>query len=247
MLAALIYEVRPFLRLVKAGRRPDLNFPAWEFEAGEARGLAAVSGVGEAAARGAAEQLLAVGRPRVLLSVGFGGGLTPEVPPGAVVLGGSYWQYAPETGEMREAAPPPVPFAAADLVKRLADAGLPVMAGSIVTAPVILGKADPLPALRRLRHPVLDLETAAVAAVAGAHGVPFLGMRAVTDAAGEEIPAFLTEALNANRTPGVGMALGWLARDPRRVLQLLHFWRRSRGAARNLARAMELLLPLLTA
>ncbi len=247
VLAALIYEVRPFLGLVKAGRRQDLNLPAWEFQAGEGRGLAAVSGVGEAAARRAAAQLLTIGRPRLLLSIGFGGGLTSGVQPGAVMVGSSYWHYSPKTGTVREVVSPLAPFAAADLENRLINAGLPALAGSLVTAPAILRKAEHLPAFQHLTHPVLDLETSAVAAVAAAHGVAFLGMRAVTDVSGEEIPHFMAEALNAHKTPGPGIALGWLAHDPRRVVQLIHFWRRGRLAARNLARAVEVLLPLLNA
>jgi hypothetical protein len=146
---------------------------------------------------------------------------------------------------MREVERPKAPFAAAGLVKRLVDAGLPALAGTLVTAPVILGKGAHLSTFRHLAHPVLDLETSAVAEMAAAHGVPFFGIRAVTDAAGEEIPDFMAEALNAQKTPGPEMALAWLARDPRRVVQLLRFWRRSSLAARNLARALDVLLPLL--
>jgi hypothetical protein len=52
ILAALIYEVRPFLRLVKPRRRRALALPVWEFAPGQGRGVAALAGVGEAAARG---------------------------------------------------------------------------------------------------------------------------------------------------------------------------------------------------
>jgi hypothetical protein len=82
--------------------------------------------------------------------------------------------------------------------------------------------------------------------VAAAHGLSFLGLRGVTDAAGEEIPEFIAAAMNQGLTPGPGMALGWLARDPRRIVPLVHYWRRSLLAARNLAKALEIALPLLS-
>jgi nucleoside phosphorylase len=245
LLAALIYELRPFLRAVQARRRKDLAFPAWEFPAGQGRGVAALSGVGESATRRVAAQLLTAGRPQVFLSVGFGGGLTAGVDPGAIIIGTSYWHYSPKTGTVREVAPPPAPQSGADLANRLAAAGLPALAGSIVTAPSILAKAQHVEAFQHLTYPVLDQETSAAAEVAASHRVAFLGVRAVTDAAGEEIPGFITQALDAHRTPGPRMALEWLARDPRRVVQLVHFWRRSTLAARNLARALEQLIPLL--
>lgn len=222
-----------------------MPFPAWEFAVGQGRGVAALSGVGEAAARRAAAQLLAVSRPQVFLSLGFAGALTPEVQPGAVILGNAVWHYSPENGALQEVARLRAPQPAAGLAERLAAAGIPALCGNIVTSPVILAKERQSQAFRHLANPVLDQETGAAAEVAAAHGVAFLGMRGVTDAAGEEIPDFMVEALNARRTPGPGMALGWLVRDPRRVAQLIHFWRRSNRAARNLARALRALLPLI--
>ena len=246
LLAALIYEVRPFLRAMKARPRRDLALPVWEFAAGEGRGVVGLSGVGEAAARRAAARLLTLGRPQVFLSAGFGGGLAPGVGPGAVVVGASYYHYSPKTEVLREISPPPTSPDAPNLAGRLAAAGVPALAGSIVTAPVILDKKRLSATFRNLIYPVLDQETGVAAEVAAAHGLPFVGLRAVTDAAGEEIPGFIAEAMSAHRTPGPGLALSWLARDPRRVRQLVHFWRRSTLAAGNLARAVEILLPFLS-
>jgi adenosylhomocysteine nucleosidase len=243
ILAALIYEVRPFLRLVKAKRRRALALPVWEFAAGRGRGVAALAGVGEAAARRAAARLLTLGRPRVFLCIGFAGALTPEIQPGAIVLGGSYRHYSPKSGALRQVSPPPISRPCAELAGALADAGLPARCGSLVTAPAILAKDGHLETFQSLEYPVFDRETSAAAEVAAAHGVAFLGVRAVTDAAGEEIPGFIAEAMNAGHTPGFRLALSWLAHDPRRLVHLAHFWRRSRLAARHLAQALKVLLP----
>lgn len=239
LVAALIQEVRPFLRLWKARRRKDLGFPAWEFPAEEGRGVVALSGIGEEACRRCSGQLLSACRPRVLVSVGFGGAVTPGVQPGTIIVGDSYWRYSPESGGLHEILPPLPPLRGKDLANRLAAAGNPALAGSIVTVPVILPKAQHRAAFRNLEHPVLDQETAAAAEVAAAHGVAFLGLRAVTDTSGEEIPGFIAAAANQGLMPGPGLALAWLARDPRRAAPLALFWKRSRLAANNLARAIK--------
>lgn len=244
VLAALIQEVRPFLRLLRARRRKGLGFPAWEFGAGEGRGVVALSGVGEEACRRRSQQLLSVCRPGILASVGFGGAVTAEIEPGTIIVGSSYWRYIPESGTLREISVFATGIGAA-LVRRLVAIGIPALAGSMVTAPVILTKAEHQGAFRHLEHPVLDQETAAAAEVAAAHGVAFLGLRAVTDRAGEEIPGFIAAAANKGLTPGPGLALAWLARDPRRAAPLAHFWKRSRLAAHNLAQALKLFSDLL--
>jgi len=89
------------------------------------------------------------------------------------------------------------------------------------------------------------LETAAVAEVARDAGISFLGLRAITDLAGEEIPDFLAPAGEEIGPVRLLDALGWLAADPRRLKDLVHLWRRCQLAAARLATALQVLLPLL--
>jgi len=192
----------------------------------------------EAARRGA--QILGVLRPRVLVSLGFAGALTTELAPGDLVLGESFWDFHPDTGALGQISPPPPPCPLPDMLRKLNQAGLPAAAGSLVTTPYIINKEEQGKPLRRLHRPAVDLETGVWARLAAAQGLAFLGLRAITDAAGEEIPDFLKGA----RGTGVE-ALGWLARDPGRLRTLIHLWRRSRLAARRLAAALIVLLPLL--
>jgi hypothetical protein len=126
----------------------------------------------------------------------------------------------------------------------LARAGLPAWSGNLITTAAIIRKAGQGELRRRLPAPVLDLETSAVAAAAAAQQTPFLGLRAITDAFDEEIPAFLQTAALSNLQFGPRQALSWVARKPRRLWTLVHLWRRAGLAARNLSRALEILLPL---
>jgi adenosylhomocysteine nucleosidase len=245
MLAALPLEVRPFLRRVKAKARRDLGLPAWEWEPGP--GVVALSGMGEAAARRAGEALVGSCRPELLVSLGFGGALTPGLAAGDLVLGESFWHYNPDTRELK-AGPHPVPPRPLPLLcGALKKAGLTAVTGSLVTTTRIIHKGRQGEPLSGLPRPVLDLETGALAQVAADHDLAFLSLRAITDAAGEEIPEFLHKAGDQGASVGVRAALRWLAADFRRVEDLLHLWRRGRCAARALARALTILWPLLLA
>jgi adenosylhomocysteine nucleosidase len=245
IMAALPSEVRPFLRRVRTRARRDLGLPAWEFEPGP--GVVALSGMGAAAARRAGESLVDRCRPDLLVSLGFGGALAPGLAAGNLVLGETFWHYNPDTREL-QAGPHPLPPRSLSLLERaLKQAGLTAVTGSLVTTTRIIhkGRQGELPA--GLPQPVLDLETSALAEVAAAHGLTFLSLRAITDVAGEEIPAFLHNAGIRETTVGVGAALRWLAADFRRLKDLFSLWRRSRLAARTLALALAILWPLLVA
>ena len=244
-MAALPREVRPFLRRVRAKARRDLGLPAWEWEAGTA--LVALSGMGEAAARRAGETLMGRLRPELLVSVGFGGALTPGLAAGDLVLGESFWHYNPDTRELKAGPQPASPRPLPRLCGALKQAGLAAVIGSLVTTSRIIHKGRQGGPLAGLPRPVLDLETIALASIAAAQNLAFLSLRAITDGPAEEIPEFLHTVGDQGATVGVGAALRWLAGDVRRLSDLLALWRRSRAAADKLAGALLVLWPLLLA
>jgi hypothetical protein len=132
IMAALPLEVRPFLRRVKAAARRDLGLPAWEFGAGS--GVVALTGMGDAAARRAGETLLGRGRPQVLVSLGFGGALTPGLAAGDLVLGETFWRYNPDTRELKAGAHPAPPRPLPLLCGALAKGGSGRTPGRIAAA-----------------------------------------------------------------------------------------------------------------
>jgi adenosylhomocysteine nucleosidase len=245
IMAALPQEVRPFLRRVSAQPRRDLGLPAWDWEPGQA--MVALSGMGAAAARRAAEAMVSRLRPELLVSVGFGGAVTPGLAAGDLVLGETFWHYDPDTRKLTAGAQPPAPRPLARLYQMLKEAGLTSATASLVTTTRIIHKKDEGEPLTGLSHPVMDLETIVLAEIAAAQALPFLSLRAITDTAIEEIPEFLRKAGDQDATVGVRAALNWLAEDFRRVQDLLRLWGRSRRAAQALSQALAILLPLLLA
>ncbi len=179
VMAALPLEVRPFLRRVKGKARRDLGLPAWEWEAGSA--VVAVSGMGEAAARRAGETLLGRCRPELLVSIGFGGALTPGLAAGDLVLGETFWHYNPDTREPKAGPRPAPPRPLPRLCGALKQAGLTAVTGSVVTTSRIIHKGREGEPLAGLPRPVLDLETGVLAELAAARGLAFLSLRAITD------------------------------------------------------------------
>jgi adenosylhomocysteine nucleosidase len=246
LLAALPLEVRPFLRQVQARRLAGMDLPAWEFKLGEGRGGLALTGMGAEAAAEAARQVIALWESEIIISLGFGGAVLPGMVPGQVVLGASFGRYDPETGRLAKVEAPAPPRLLLELAASLESAGLPADIGCFISTPGIIHKGRQGGPLRGLAQPVLDLETAALAAVAAAAGLPFLALRVITDTAEEEIPDFLREGWEPGYGPGFAKALGWLAKDPRRLAPLLHLWGRSRLGARRLAAALQVILPLMS-
>ncbi len=210
------------------------------------RGLLALSGMGQRAAREAGARLISQFRPQLVVSLGFGGALSPDLNPGDLVLAEAFGSYDPTVQRFDPVIPAPAsPRPLPELLRSLTAVGLAAFAGSLITTPWIIHKGRDGGGLNHLPLPVLDLETAALAELAAAAGLPFLGLRAITDAAGEEVPDFFAPAGSEPGAVKVLEALGWLAADPRRLQDLVHLWRRSRLAASQLARALMVLLPLL--
>jgi len=191
--------------------------------------------------------LVARTRPEFLVSLGFGGALTPGLAAGDLVLGESFWRYNPDTRELKAipkpASPRPLPL----LRDALEKAGLTALTGSLVSTTRIIHKGRQGEPLTGLPQPVLDLETGVLAEMAAAQNLAFLSLRAITDAAEDEIPGFLHNAGDQGAALGVRQALRWLAADWRRAEDLLRLWRRSHRAAQALARALTVLWPLLLA
>lgn len=178
ILAALPGELGTLPERARGSSRADgLEF--LELDLDGARCLAVVSGVGKVAAARAATCLLARGARRALLVVGTCGGLSRHLATGDLVhcTRAAQADLAVRAGRETEADP------ALRTAWRQVAAG---HEGWFLTAdrPVV----TPWRRIRLTRAfagtSVADMETAAVAAVAQAAGVPWAALRAVTDRAG---------------------------------------------------------------
>lgn len=180
------------------------------------------SGIGGAAARRRGEQAIARGAGAIV-SAGFCGALAPDLKVGDIVAADRVVDAATGRAFTPDSA----------LLMRA-----PGRRGVLVTTPGIVRTPGDR---ARLSGLACDMESAVLAEVAQAAGVPFLALRAVTDEARHTLPDFdrLTDKAGA-LTPGFGL-LHFLTR-PADIPRLLRLWPASRKAGRALRDGMVTLL-----
>jgi adenosylhomocysteine nucleosidase len=86
---------------------------------------------------------------------------------------------------------------------------------------------------------VVEMESAAIALVAGENGIPFVALRTVSDPFGEELGFALDEFCDDRMRIRIPKVLFTIARKPRIIPQLIRLARNSRVAATSLSLAME--------
>ena len=90
---------------------------------------------------------------------------------------------------------------------------------------------------------MVDLESAAYVAAAGARAIPWVVLRAVSDRADENLPALLNRSLDSGGAVNRGRVLRGLFGDPGALPQLLALRKRVGQCAEVLARAAEARCP----
>jgi adenosylhomocysteine nucleosidase len=190
-----------------------------------------VSGMGRTAAAAAARALLDEG-VSALVSWGMAGGLDPMlvagticVPEIVVTRDGNGFVADPHWREMVIAA----------ITSRYLVAG-----GHLLTTDeVIIDSAAKAAAFHETGAVAVDMESAAIAAVAASRKVPFIAVRVVVDTANDELPASVLSATREGRLSLLQLVRG-LASRPRDVAPLLRLaqrYRAARGALLAVARS----------
>lgn len=202
--------------------------------------VVAEAGMGFTNATTTARQLILEQRPDLIISAGFCGGISAELRVGDVVLATGL-TIVSENG-LKE-VPVTIPAVSLDFVSRQAAEGRRVFGGLFATTTAIMQKtrlAALLPA--DAPYPVVEMESAAIALLAGENGIPFVGLRTVSDPFDEELGFALDEFCDERMRIRIPRVLLTVARKPRIIPQLVRLARNSRVAAANLSQAMVRLL-----
>lgn len=197
--AAMRFEAAALLRLLDRKRRmrdPE-GLPAVAGSLGGRPVVVAISGIGEQAARRAAEtcvRLAGCGRCRRVVWIGIAGGMSPDLQVGDLIVA-------------RSALAPDRPAVDLDDALVAAATARNCRAGVVVTAPRVVAGAKARAALWRRAgsRPVaaVDMESWPAAQVLHAAGLPFAVLRAVSDTAAQELPGFL-QRVDAPEAGGTG-------------------------------------------
>lgn len=247
LLASSPEELRPFVRTCCQRRLAAGLGKGWHLEGADFQGVALLLGMGGTDPEFLAGLAMDQYSPEVVLVAGFGGALTAVPPPTGLVVAEACWRLTADGRRLQPQEFQVAVPAVADLVTKLRHVGLPVTAGTLITTAQVTAKASLLPLVAHLTAPVLDLETAAIAAAAQARSLPMLAVRAITDGAGEEIQDFLARIIHRHRGVPLSRLLPALLAHPSRLRYILHLWGRSRQAALHLARALGQILKYLAA
>ncbi len=236
LVAAMPDEIRPLLRL--AGpftKEKKAGFTLYRFAIGAHRVILIESGIGPERAATATAQLIALAAPAVLVNFGFGGAVTAGPGVGDIVVAERILFH--RKGLFSEQ-----PGLARELAEKAAGGvghGNRALRGTFITAAEMLQKrvlTGLLPA--GIIHPVVEMESAAVARIAAREGIPLIAIRAISDGAEEELGFSIDEFTDREMRIKVWKVLLAMGKKPRIVPQLVRLARNARLAGRNLAPAI---------
>jgi len=184
-------------------------------------------GLGRAAARAAANALIAEGA-RALLSFGIAGGLDPAIECGTTVI--AIGIKAEDLGT-RACTP--------EWAERLHQAlrgATPVVRGDLAYAAAILGTgSEKAAAFAATGALAADMESYGIAEAAHAANVSFAAVRIVADTALEDLPSIALHAMAPDGSLKLGETLKRVARQPGQIPHLLRLGRSTARARRRLA------------
>jgi adenosylhomocysteine nucleosidase len=201
--------------------------------------LISISGIGGEHAARAARALVAAGAG-ALLSWGVAGALDPDLGCGTAVLPGEVVRQAdvPGSSTLRR-------FETCHSWRERLLAGLQGHA-RVVTAALLSSAAPVATAALKAslfhdtRAVAVDMESAAVAAVAADHGLPFIALRVILDTARDDLPESIMRAFDPGKERRQGLRRAWpllrpLLYAPADLRPLLRLARQYRLARRTLS------------
>ena len=212
IVAAIRRELAPLLRGVPVQQADGIEF--FELESV----VVAVGGIGRVAAWRAARAAVKRFEPAVLISAGIAGGLTATLKVGDVVRG--------------------IEVVDADSGARFTAVGGESV---IVTVSSVSGSAEKQGLADRFKADVVDMESAAVAAVAREHGVEFMAIKAISDELGFAMPP-VAKFVNGNGKFETARFAAFVALRPRWWSAVRQLGANSRIASVNLSHALEHLM-----
>jgi adenosylhomocysteine nucleosidase len=230
IVAALPMEVGDLVdRLVKVRKYHAAAFPVIEGEHRDKVVAIVIGGVGRPAARRAAEVLLAGHRPSWIIAAGFAGALNPGMDRNQLVLPAEL--IDPEGGRF-----PVEPLTTLAAVVRYARGRL-----LTVDRPILASQAK-VELYRSSQADLVDMESAAVAAVCAERSVRFLAVRVISDDARSDLPPEIATLLTRSGSYRVGAALRAIWNRPSSLKEFWALHERAVEAADRLAKFLALCL-----
>ncbi len=199
-------------------------------------------GMGVAAAAAATRLLLEHYRPNLMISSGFCGAVRPGAKVADLVLCKRLFRLD-NSGLMEHTFSGNTQNNVIHTSAMLHQHGLRVWQGSFITAATIVNKSSLASSLpQELATPVLEMETAAVARQAAAAGIPFIGLRSISDDAEEELSFSIDQFVDDRMKISIPRVIKACLLKPSIIPQLFRLAGNSAKAGKSLSDAVLLLL-----
>lgn len=225
LIAAMPEEIAPLLRISESCRREKAGtFRLYRLRFGSIDACLVESGMGPAHAAEATSRLIEECRPGIILNFGFAGAISPELKVGDIVIANRLLFYHEGLFSEQQGGKP-----LSEIV------GNSLHRGTFVTTSRITDKkllAQRLPS--GVSKAVVEMETAAAAKMAWKAGIPFLAIRAISDASDEDLDFTLDEFCDSDLKLRLWRVLYTVARKPRIIPQLVRLARNAKTAGNNL-------------
>ena len=245
LVAAMPEEIHPLLRRVGEFRRENVSgFILFRFTIGDRNVSLIESGIGAARAAQATGILIDTVSPGIILNFGFAGAVLAGPAVGDIVVADRLLFFNERLFTEQQGPPPGLSEKlTAMLGKGRTGSDFRIHRGTFINTGEIVAKrwlAGFLP--DGTTNPVLEMETAAVARIAARAKVPLVAVRAISDAADEELGFSIGEFTDREMNIRAWKVLRTLAGKPRIIPQLFRLARNSKLAGENLAVAVMALL-----
>lgn len=248
--SAFPQEIKQLVRSFRPVEKSDRHSLALYFARYFSREIIVVqTGMGAENTEAALKYVVKDYSPDLLLSVGFGGALYNGASAGDIICAGRVFlipENIPEgTDTDRVKLDSQEIPDAAEIVSRLSGR-VQIHEGCILTLERHMDKS----AIRKilpgdLSFPVCDMETYFLVRLAKKMGLPFLGLRAITDRADEEIPAEFLRVTDESGKYRLSLAVRLILGRPKIIGHMLRIGINARVASNNLADAVKSLIEVL--
>jgi adenosylhomocysteine nucleosidase len=176
IIAALEHELRPLIRFWSPTKAQHEGRDFTFYESPYA--VAVCSGIGPEPGRRAAEAIIALYSPELLISAGIAGGLTPDLKIGETIFPATVIDG--RDSSRHQTSIQDAPIGSTPLAKTI-----------LVSYPEIASAEQKLKLGKAYGAHAVDMEGVSVALAAEAHGLPFLAIKSISDVVDFELPEMM--------------------------------------------------------
>ncbi len=235
--ALLMRKTGPWSRLIPS------PCSAWKLEMNDRSLLLLQTGMGASRLPGLFKWATALSGCDLIVSLGFGGGLTPELQVGDLCLCDRFCRWNPEKRSIDSHGLAIDGRGCEQVLQTIQSARTCID----VTTPGVASKGEigrQLGSLTDRTPALVDMESYALAELAREASIPLVTLRSISDALGEELDFDLASIADGHGNIRVCQLAATVLRRPGLIPSFLRLWRDSRTAARSLGEAAAALVSL---